>query len=117
MDGKVYAINPTARAEAIPFPNTARGEWEYAIRVTPKASGFGCAPSATSAAFYGPPAISPDGNFIFLASYDGKVYGLSAKGGVDPTLWIYPVRDADVLGNIIGAPVLYGDKLIVTTAD
>jgi len=45
------------------------------------------------------------------------VYGLSAKGGVDPTLWIYPVRDADVLGNIIGAPVLYSDKLIVTTAD
>jgi outer membrane protein assembly factor BamB len=66
-----------------------------------------------NAIFFAPPALSQEG-FIVVGGYDSVVYTLepSSSGNVDEA-WIFDGAS----GNIIGAPVVAGDIVLVPSAD
>jgi len=121
MDGRLYALNPSARAQNQPFP--AEGEWVYpaldqpALRGPARSSGLGCAPSPSNVGIYGTPATVKSDNetFVLFASDGGRVYAVSAASG--QLRWQYPHESDLTIGPVIGSPVVVGDTLYVASAD
>ena len=74
MDGKIMAVNPSARSQNLSFP--ADGEWEYSI-TAPSGGGLSCSQTSASVAIYGTPAV--DEALVFIGDYNGKVYALNAS--------------------------------------
>lgn len=87
----VYAIDLT----------TNRESWHYPLE-----------PSRT-ATFFASPAPSEEG-LVIIGGYDNFVYALDPRAGGDVRLaWTF----ADASDNIIGAPVVAGDIVLVPSAD
>ena len=119
-DGKIRAVNPGARSEGLPFPSSD-GEWSFAITVPSK--GFlSCGDSSTPATIYSTPVVV-DGR-VCVGIYDGKVMMLAPSARIDELHfphrksgeWMYPDGD-DVIGAVVGNPVVVGDTVYVCSSD
>jgi len=113
MDGKVVAVNPSTR----------NLEWSYTIVASSSSSGFmSCGQTSVPTAIYGTPAV--DGNLVYIGSYSGKVYALSTSARSQnlpfPQTrngeWHYP-RTNEVIGDIVGSPVVSEDAIYVTSSN
>jgi len=119
MDGKIMAVNPSARTQQLHFP--ADGEWEYPI-TAPSGGGLSCSQTSASVAIYGTPAV--DGDLVFIGGYNGKVYafsGLARSQNLNfpqtrDKEWFYP-KTSEVIGAIVGSPVISEDAIYVTSSD
>ena len=119
MDGKIMAVNPSARSQNLSFP--ADGEWEYLI-TAPSGGGLSCSQTSASVAIYGTPAV--DEALVFSGGYNGKVYALNASArsqNLDfPQMrdneWFYP-KTSEVIGAIVGSPVISEDAIYVTSSN
>jgi outer membrane protein assembly factor BamB len=119
MDGKIMAVNASARSQRLYFP--ADGEWEYAITTTSQ-GGLSCGPVSTPVAIYGTPAV--DGDLVFIGTYNGKVYSLSTLARSQnlnfpqtrDKEWFYP-KTNEVIGSVVGSPVVSDDAIYVTSSD
>ncbi len=113
------AVNPSARSQNLSFP--ADGEWEYPI-TAPSGGGLSCSQTSTSVAIYGTPAV--DGDLVFTGGYNGKVYALNTSArsqNLDfPQMrdneWFYP-KTNEVIGAIVGSPVVSEDAIYVTSSN
>lgn len=120
MDGKIMAANASARSQELPFPS-ADGEWSFAITV-PSKSILSCGSSSKPDSIYATPLVV-DGS-VCIGTYGGKVLMLrSSARNQDlsfPHLrsgeWIYP-RTEDVIGPIVGSPVVVNDTVYVCSSD
>ena len=118
-DGKIMAVNPSARSQNLSFP--ADGEWEYPI-TAPSGGGLSCSQTSASVAIYGTPAV--DEALVFSGGYNGKVYALNASArsqNLDfPQMrdneWFYP-KTSEVIGAIVGSPVISEDAIYVTSSN
>jgi len=120
MDGKIVAVNPSARSQELPFPSS-NGEWSYPITTLSK-SMLSCSSSPTPVSIYGTPVVV-DGS-VCVGTYSGKVLMINPsarsqnlsfphmRGGE----WIYPRTD-DVIGAIVGSPVAESDTIYVCSSD
>jgi outer membrane protein assembly factor BamB len=119
MDGKIMAVNPSARSQNLSFP--ADGEWEYPI-TAPSGGGLSCSQTSASVAIYGTPAV--DEALVFIGGYNGKVYALNASArsqNLDfpqtrDNEWFYP-KTSEVIGAIVGSPVVSEDAIYVTSSN
>jgi len=119
MDGKIMAVNASARTQQLHFP--ADGEWEYPI-TAPSGGGLSCSQTSASVAIYGTPAV--DEALVFIGGYNGKVYALNTSArsqNLDfPQMrdneWFYP-KTNEVIGTIVGSPVVSEDAIYVTSSD
>lgn len=100
FNGKVLAINPSARGYNSPFPQAREGEWMY--------------PSGDEkiGAVVGGLAISDDKSTIYVSSSDGVVYALDAVYG--DLKWKSEAFAGDRLWT---TPVVDGDKIYVSSFD
>jgi outer membrane protein assembly factor BamB len=118
-DGKIMAANPSARSQELPFPSS-NGEWSFAITVP--SEGISCGSSSKPDSIYGTPVVV-DGS-VCIGTYGGKVLMLNSTARSQnlsfPHLrsgeWIYPRTD-DVIGSIVGSPVVVNDTVYVCSSD
>lgn len=104
-DGKIYfgstggsmiALDAESGGELWRKPFTAAGS-----------GGLGCSPSETGVPLYATPVV--DGELVYIAGYDGKIYALNTSAGAER--WIYP-RQGN-LHSFVGGPVLDQGKLYI----
>jgi outer membrane protein assembly factor BamB len=125
MDGKIMAVNPSARSQNLSFP--ADGEWEYPI-TAPSGGGFSCSQTSASVAIYGTPAV--DGDLVFIGTYAGKVskvyvLNTSTRSQESSTSlqkrngeWYYPDPETDEeIEGVVGSPVVSDDAIYVTSSN
>jgi len=129
MDGKVLAIDPSARSQGLPFPS--EGEWVVPVKAQAAPGGMcgplGCAPSAKPATIYGTPVVA--GNLVYVATYagdSGKVMAINrlAPGYDEEGIpawnegeWFYPRKEDKFIGAIVGSPIVVEDTLYVGSSD
>lgn len=119
-DGKVMAVNPSARNEEIPFPSSS-DEWSFLI--TKSSKSIACGSSSVPVAIYSTPTIA--GGLVCVGTYNGKVLMLSpaarSQGADFPQMrsgeWVYPRAEEDVIGSIVGSPVATEDTVYVCSSD
>ena len=129
MDGRVLAINTSARSQGLPFPS--EGEWVLPVRA-PAASGgmcgpLGCMPTAQPTTVYGTPVVA--GNLVYVATYagdNGKVMAINrlAPGYDEQGIpawnegeWFYPRSESKFIGSVVGGPIVFEDTLYVGSSD
>ena len=134
MDGRVFAVSPSARSQNLPFPS--EGEWVFTIPALTAPGGMcgplGCAPSARPVTIYGTPAVA--GNLVYVATYSsdgGRVFAIDPSARSQklpfPILykdsegkfkgeWSYP-KDVKSIGAIVGSAVVVKDTLYVGSSD
>ncbi len=118
-DGKVMAVNPSARNQEMSFPSS-EGEWYFAITMPSK--GISCGPSSVPANIYGTPTVV--GESVCIGIYNGKVLMMSPSARSQnlpfPQTrsgeWTYP-RTEDVIEPIVGSPVANDDTVYVCSSD
>ena len=118
-DGKIMAINPSARDQQMSFPSSS-SEWSFAFTMPSK--GMSCSSSSAPAIIYGTPAVV-DGS-VCIGIYNGKVLMISSSARsqnldfpqVKNGEWTYP-RTEDVIKPIVGSPVVAGDTVYVCSSD
>lgn len=98
MQGKVLALNPSARSREAPFPS--QGEWVFATRAPVRQAAFTCAPPPPPA-IYGTPEVA--GGLVYVGTYAGKVYALNSINGA--ARWVYPREGYETVGSIVGEVV------------
>ncbi len=117
-EGRILAVDVQLRENGASFPGA--DEWEYSV--TKETSGtFGCGTSQVAATIYGTPVL--DSDHICVGTYDGKVLMLDAgsRGSslsfpqVRAGEWEYP-RTEDMIGPVVGAPTVVGDKVFVCSS-
>jgi outer membrane protein assembly factor BamB len=129
MDGRVFAIDPSARNQELHFPS--EGEWVITVRAPAPAGGMcgpiGCAPAAQLATVYGTPVVA--GDLVYVATYagdSGKVMAINrlAPGYDEEGIpawnrgeWFYPRSESKFIGSVVGSPVMGEDTLYVCTSD
>lgn len=129
MDGRVLAINMSARSQGLPFPS--EGEWLLPVKRPAPAGGMcgpmGCVPTAQPATIYGTPAISD--NIVYVATYagdSGKIMAINRlapgydKDGVpawNEGEWFYPRSENKYIGSVVGGPIVVEDTLYVGSSD
>ena len=100
MDSRVFAINPSARSQELPFPS--EGEWVLTIPTAgaPGAiCGPACVPASPRAGIYATPVVI--GDLVCVAIYAGDSGKLMAINRLDPGYtegvplrsrgeWVYP---------------------------
>jgi outer membrane protein assembly factor BamB len=119
-DGKVRAVDPTARGEGLPFPSS-EGEWSFAITM-PSKSFLSCGSSTTPATIYSTPVVVDER--VCVGLYDGKVMMLASSARIDDLNfphrksgeWVYPEGD-DVIGAVVGSPAVVGKMVYVCSSD
>jgi len=119
MDGKIMAVNPSARNQGLSFPSS-NSEWSFAI--TMPSEGISCGSSSKPDSIYGTPVVV-DGS-VCIGTYSGKVLMLNSSARSQnlsfPHLrsgeWIYPRTD-DVIGSIVGSPAAVNDTVYVCSSD
>jgi len=119
-DGKVMAVNPSARDQNLEFPSSSDGEWSFII--TTPSKGMSCGSSSAPDSIYGIPVVVND--LACVGTYSGRVFIVSpearsqnldfpqARSGE----WIYP-RSEDVIGPIVGSPVVSDDTIYICSSD
>ncbi len=112
-EGKILAVNASARGKGLDFPSAADGEWVYS---TPVSSGswMSCAQSTSGVTIYGTPVVVPDENLVYIGAYNGKVYALDMGTGVER--WEYPKGEGNI-GAVVGSPVVSDGSLYVSSSD
>ncbi len=86
-NGKVLALNTSARSQKLPFPQKRSGEWERTC----------------SGGIVGSPVV--DGDAVYITSSNGKVYSLDKEFGdlnwesdiLDEKLWTTPMIEGDTV--------------------
>ena len=104
-DGKVIAVNPSARDQNLDFPSSSDGEWSFAITMPSK--GMSCSSSSVSVSIYGMPVVV--NGLVCVGTYNGKALMMSscvscsmarsaASGTVGGTrvIWLQPRVLVDV---------------------
>jgi len=122
MDGKVLALDPSARSRGLSFPSEM--EWSYTIKApVPPGSicGPACAPAAPGVKIYGTLAAAEE--LVYVGTYNGKVMAMnrSAPGydeegnpsWIEKGEWFYPRGETKFIGAIVGSPVVAGDAVYV----
>jgi outer membrane protein assembly factor BamB len=129
MDGKVLAINPSARSQELPFPS--EGEWVLPVKAQAAPGGMcgplGCVPSAKPTTIYSTPVVA--GNLVYVATYagdSGKVMAINRlapgydKEGIpswNEGEWFYPRKENKSIGAVVGGPIVVKDTLYVGSSD
>lgn len=99
MDGKVESVNVNSRSQRIHFPDGEKGEWSFTTAPAGSAGFLSCS-APPAAPIYGTPTLA--GQFVYVATYSGKVYALYANSGQER--WIYPDEGSNEdLGTIVGS--------------
>lgn len=125
-DGKLLAINPSARSGNLPFP--AAGEWVFqipAFGLTRPVCGPACAAPSPVINIYATPVVS--GDLIYIATYSGESGRVLAVNRVAPGYaegapmrskgeWVYP-STLESVGSVVGSPVLYDGVLFLGSSD
>jgi len=105
MEGKVLALNSSARSQDLPFP--AQGEWVFTTRALAQGIGFTCSPPPPPA-IYGTPTMA--GELVYVGNYPGRIYALYATAGQKK--WVYPDEgSAERIGTIVGEVLVAEDKV------
>jgi eukaryotic-like serine/threonine-protein kinase len=80
--------------------------------VSPSSSSFlGCAPASTTTWIYGTPVIASDLEMVFIAGYNGKIYGFSTNSNSNGVQkWVYPNGNTTPF---VSGLALYKDKLYI----
>ncbi len=127
MDGKVLAINPSARSQGATFPG--EGEWVFKIPTVGAPGGMcgplGCAPAAPPVDVYATPVVA--GDLVCVATYAGQSGKLVAIDRLSPGYtegvplrskgeWTYP-SGVKSIGAIVGSPVVVESTLYVGSSD
>jgi outer membrane protein assembly factor BamB len=126
IDGKVYAISPTARSQNLTFPS--QGEWVFNIPsagATGAVCGPACAPAPTRANIYATPVVV--GDLVCVGIYAGDTGKLIAINRLAPGYtegvplrskgeWTYPSL-AKSTGAIVGTPVAVESTLYTGASD
>lgn len=126
MDGKLLAINPSARSNDLPFPSA--GEWVFrfpAFGLARPVCGPACAPTSPMANIYATPLIQDD--LVYVATYSGENGRVLAINRIAPGYaegapmrskgeWVYP-GGLDSIGAVVGSPALYDNMLFVGSSD
>ncbi|MCJ7655855.1 MAG: PQQ-binding-like beta-propeller repeat protein, partial [Dehalococcoidia bacterium] len=114
MDGRVLAINTSARSQGLLFPS--EGEWVLPVKAPAARGGMcgplGCVPTAQPATVYGTPVVA--GNLVYVATYagdSGKVMAINRlapgydKEGIpswNEGEWFYPRKENKSIGAVVG---------------
>ena len=123
MDGKVLAINPSARDAGRQFPDS--GEWVYAVKAPVATGGMSCAPASASASLYGTPAVSE--NLVYVGTSvgnSGQAVGINRlspghEGGAPLRSrgeWIYP-GETKSIGAVVGSLTMADGVLYFGSSD
>ncbi|MCJ7515695.1 MAG: PQQ-binding-like beta-propeller repeat protein [Dehalococcoidia bacterium] len=126
IDGKVYAINPTARSQNATFPG--ENEWVFdvpSVGVPGTVCGPACAPASPRASIYATPAVV--GDLLCVGTYAGGNGKLIAINRLSPGYtegvpllskgeWTYP-SGVKSIGAIVGSPVVVDKTLYVGSSD
>lgn len=104
MEGKVLALNPSARSRELPFPS--QGEWLFTTKAPVRGTAFTCAPPPPPA-IYGTPTVAEE--LVYVGTYLGKVYALNTTNGA--VRWVYPREGFETVGSIVGEVLVAGDKV------
>ncbi len=127
MDGRVFAINPSARSQGAAFPG--EGEWVFtkfpAVGTPGAICGPACAPAGPRLSVYTTPVVV--GDLVCVGTYTGGGGKLVAINRLAPGYtdnaplrskgeWIYP-SDVKSIGAIVGSPVAVNNNLYVGSSD
>ena len=104
-DGNLYF--GSAGGNVIALDDESGGELWRKPLIASGSGGFGCAPGEVAVPLYGTPVV--DGELVYVAGYDGKVYAINASAGAER--WVYPRQDN--LHSFVSGPVLDQGKLYV----
>ena len=119
-DGKIMAIDPSARDQDLSFPSSSSGEWSFSFTLPSR--GTLCGSSSVPVVMYGTPVTA--NGMACVGIYNGKVLMLNplirsqnlpfpqAKDGE----WTYPRTD-DAIEPIVGSPVVANDTVYVCSSD
>ncbi len=100
-DGTLFLASMDGEVLAIDASNGAR-LWSQKLEKSGQGGGFTCAPTSTSVAIYGTPAVS--GDLVYIGGYDGKIYAFNSSSGA--LRWVYPREeffDEPIVGGILAA--------------
>lgn len=126
IDGKVYAISPTARSQNLTFPS--QDEWVFNIPSlgAPGAiCGPACAPATPRASIYATPVVV--GDLVCVGIYAGDNGKLVAIDRLAPGYtegvplrskgeWTYP-SGVKSMGAIVGSPVVVDETVYLGSSD
>jgi eukaryotic-like serine/threonine-protein kinase len=126
IDGKVYAISPTARSQMSTFPS--QDEWVFSIPslgASGAICGPSCAPASPRASIYATPVVL--GDLVYVGVYAGENGKLIAIDRLAPGYtegvpqrskgeWTYP-SGVKSIGAIVGSPVVVDETLYAGSSD
>lgn len=126
IDGRVFAINPTARSQNLPFPGD--NEWVFSVPsvgAPGSICGPACAPASPRASIYATPAVI--GDLLCVGIYAGDNGKLVAIDRLAPGYtegvplrskgeWTYP-SGVKSIGAIVGSPVVVDKTLYAGSSD
>jgi outer membrane protein assembly factor BamB len=126
IDGKVYAISPTARSQTLTFPS--QDEWVFSIPslgAPGTICGPACAPASPRASIYATPVVI--GDLVCVGVYAGENGKLIAINRLAPGYadgnpmrskgeWTYP-SGVKSMGAVVGSPVVVDETLYAGSSD
>jgi outer membrane protein assembly factor BamB len=126
IDGKVYAISPTARSQTLTFPS--QDEWVFSIPslgAPGTICGPACAPASPRASLYATPVVI--GDLVCVGVYAGENGKLIAINRLAPGYadgnpmrskgeWTYP-SGVKSMGAVVGSPVMVDETLYAGSSD
>ena len=112
MDGSVMAVNSSTR----------NLEWSYVIGMHSSSGMMSCSQTSVPTAIYSTPAV--DGDLVYIGSYNGRILTLSTSARSQDLPfpqtrdgeWRYP-RTNEVIGSIVGSPVVGEDAIYITNSN
>jgi outer membrane protein assembly factor BamB len=126
IDGRVYAISPTARSQTLPFPG--KDEWVFSVPslgAPGSICGPACAPASPRESIYATPVVV--GDLLCIGVYAGEKGKLVAVNRLAPGYtdgvplrskgeWTYP-SGVKSIGAIVGSPVVVDKSLYTGSSD
>ena len=103
MEGKLVAIDLSNHTQL----------WEIPLETSKPSGGFtcGCAPTTTSVAIYGNPAVG--GELVYVGGHNGKIYAFNPSTGLSKDRYL----DESKPKPIVGGPVLALGKVYIGSSD